>query len=121
MEWKQLITLRKAKKLSQSDLGKVFHVTQATISTWENGTRKPTIGDLARLADFFNVTIDYLVGRTPKEVYLITKEEYDSLMKAKKALENISAREERTSRVNINNNDHATLNYYEASTEREKK
>ena len=56
--------LRKSAKLSQEELAEKFGVERATISRWENQKHDPSISDLVRLANFFKVSIDYLVGVT---------------------------------------------------------
>ena len=45
-------------------LGKEIGSTRGTISNFENGYKKPSLDILVRLADYFNVSIDYLIGRT---------------------------------------------------------
>ena len=55
--------LRKQKKLSQSALAEVVGMSQATVASWENGTRKPDVETVSYLADYFGVTVDYLMGR----------------------------------------------------------
>ena len=54
--------LRKYKKLSQAQLGKIVGAAQNTVCNWENGNRAPNFEMTQRLADFFNVSIDYLLG-----------------------------------------------------------
>lgn len=56
--------LREAQNLSQKTLGEVIDVSYAQISDIERGRRFTTIQNIAAMADFFNVSIDYLVGRT---------------------------------------------------------
>lgn len=56
--------LRLEKGLSQEELGKVLNVSGRTIGHYENGSREPTPEALNKLADFFGVTIDYLLCRT---------------------------------------------------------
>ena len=56
--------LRKEKKLSQKDLATQFHVAQNTISGWEKGIRDPDTDTVASLAAFFDVSTDYLLGKT---------------------------------------------------------
>lgn len=58
--------LRKQKKMSQSELAKIIGVTQTTIIAWETGKAEPSSSAVANLADYFNVTTDYLLGR-PEE------------------------------------------------------
>ncbi|MBR6703727.1 MAG: helix-turn-helix transcriptional regulator [Clostridia bacterium] len=58
-----LFTLRKEHHLSQQDLSLELSVSQQCISQWENGLTEPTLTWLWRLADFFNVSVDELIGR----------------------------------------------------------
>ena len=55
--------LRSKLGLSQSELGQIIGVTKASISGYENITRNPSYKNLNKLADFFGVTSDYLLGR----------------------------------------------------------
>lgn len=56
--------LRVEKNLSQDELAKQIHVTQTMISQWEKGKKQPGREVAESLADFFGVTLDYLLGRT---------------------------------------------------------
>lgn len=56
--------LRKEGLLSQVALAEKIHSNQKQISKWEKGQIEPNIDMLKRLADYFDVTVDYLVGRT---------------------------------------------------------
>ncbi|MCI8604751.1 MAG: helix-turn-helix transcriptional regulator [Ruminiclostridium sp.] len=58
-----LAQLRKQKKLSQVELGKILGVAQNTLCNWENGKREINNDSLLKLADFFDVSIDYILGR----------------------------------------------------------
>ena len=64
--------LRKSKKMSQSELGKFIGVSQTTVTAWENGRAEPSSSYVAKLATFFNVSTDYLLGRDTKEDNLKT-------------------------------------------------
>ena len=55
--------LRKQKKLTQSEIAEIFDVAQSTITSWELGTRNPDIGTLSKIADYFCVSTDELLGR----------------------------------------------------------
>lgn len=63
--------LRKSRKLNQASLAEALDMSQATITFWENGKRMPDIEMLCKIADYFNVTTDYLLGRTPMEIEVI--------------------------------------------------
>ena len=56
--------LRKEKGLSQLELGSMLGVGKSTISMYENGQRKPSFEMLETIADFFNVDMNYLTGKT---------------------------------------------------------
>lgn len=55
--------LRKSRNLTQFQLSQLLNIGQATIAGYENGTREPHINSLIAYANFFECTIDYLVGR----------------------------------------------------------
>lgn len=56
--------LRTAKGISQLKMAMDLNTNQNTISRYETGEREPGIAELIKIADYFNVSIDYLVGRT---------------------------------------------------------
>jgi transcriptional regulator with XRE-family HTH domain len=56
--------LRLERKMKQAELAKIIGVSQNTLSYWERGEYKPDNAALQKLADFFLVSIDYLLGRT---------------------------------------------------------
>ncbi len=60
----RLKELRKQNDIKQSTLAQFLGVNQATVSSWENGTRQIGTYDAQKLADYFNVSVDYLLGRT---------------------------------------------------------
>ncbi|MBE6981533.1 MAG: helix-turn-helix transcriptional regulator [Ruminococcaceae bacterium] len=60
----RLKELRKSKGLSQLRLATELNTTQNTISRYETGEREPSIADLIKIADFFHVSVDYLISRT---------------------------------------------------------
>lgn len=71
--------LRKKSRVTQTQLGEYCGYSHAAVVNWENGQREPSIETLIKIADFFGVTIDYLVGReiTPeKKPFLIERPNY---------------------------------------------
>ena len=58
----RLKMLRIEKKLSQPDLAKLIGVSNGMISFWENGINEPTITNLVKLSQIFEVSTDYLLG-----------------------------------------------------------
>ncbi len=60
----RLKQIRKAKGISQLKLAMDLNTNQNTISRYETGEREPGIRELISLADYFNVSVDYLLERT---------------------------------------------------------
>ncbi|MEH7277610.1 helix-turn-helix transcriptional regulator [Bacillus toyonensis] len=58
--------LRKEKKLRQEDMAKHLGIARTTYAMYEQGNREPDYDTLQKLADFFDVSVDYLLGRTEK-------------------------------------------------------
>ena len=56
--------IRKERKLRQQDLADYLGITVSAYGNYELGQREPDLSTLCKLADFFNTTIDYLLGRT---------------------------------------------------------
>ncbi|KAJ48689.1 transcriptional regulator with XRE-family HTH domain [Clostridium tetanomorphum] len=68
---------RLKKGLSQPELAKIMNVSKQTISNWENGNRIPDVLTLKKLADFFDVSTDYLLCRTDQPQGIIQKATID--------------------------------------------
>lgn len=60
----RLKTLRKEAGLTQKNIADHFNIKQPTYAQWEQGKRNPSDETLKRFSEFFNVSIDYLVGNT---------------------------------------------------------
>lgn len=54
--------LREQKKMTQAELGKILKISPSAIGMYEHGRREPDIPTLKKIASFFNVSIDYLLG-----------------------------------------------------------
>lgn len=66
-----LKSLRTSMKLTQDELAKKLNISRSTIGMYEKGAREPDFETLELIADFFNVDIDFLLGRTTKTTYLV--------------------------------------------------
>lgn len=62
--------LRLAKGLTQGELAEALGVRRSRLSMYELGQREPDFETLETIADYFNVDIDYLIGRTNKTTVL---------------------------------------------------
>ncbi len=60
----RLIELRKLKNLSQTDLGSIIGLSKQAVSDMERGKRSTTMDTYIALADYFDVSLDYLIGLT---------------------------------------------------------
>ena len=59
----RLKQLRSEKGITQQELAQATKLSQAAVSRWEAGEREPSIYYLNVLADYFEITVDYLIGR----------------------------------------------------------
>ncbi len=59
----RLRKLREGKNLNQTELGKIFNLSKQAISSYETGGSTPSQDTLQKMADFFNTTADWLLGR----------------------------------------------------------
>ena len=60
--------LRVAQGLNQVEFAKILCVTKQCVSNWENDNVVPSIDMLCKIADFFEVSTDYLLGRSERRV-----------------------------------------------------
>lgn len=72
---KRLIELRNAEGLTQTELARRLDISRSTLGMYELDRRRPDIETLERLADYFNVDMDYLLGNTNKSTKLIERKE----------------------------------------------
>lgn len=71
----RLTSLRKERKLLQADVANKVGIARATYGAYEQGSRQPDFETLEKLADFFGVSVDYLLGRT--NISALTPQEKD--------------------------------------------
>lgn len=60
--------LRENKDISQTKLAENLYIGRSTLSEYESGIKQPPISILIKIADYFDVSLDYLAGRTDKKV-----------------------------------------------------
>lgn len=72
----RIAEIRKERKLTQKELGRLIGAAQNTISNWEAGKREPDQESLAKMSKLFGVTVDHLLGLdTEKGPLTVTDEE----------------------------------------------
>lgn len=64
---KRLKELRQKKNISQQQLAEIIGVSQQSINKYENHSIEPDIATLIRFADYFNTSVDYLIGNSDTE------------------------------------------------------
>ncbi|MBR5312203.1 MAG: helix-turn-helix domain-containing protein [Clostridia bacterium] len=65
---KRLKELRQKQGISQKDFAALIGIPANTYNQWENGKRQPDTETMLKLAEYFNVSVDYLLGRDDKTV-----------------------------------------------------
>ena len=92
----KIANLRKKRGMSQSQLAKELNIGTSTLGMYETGKSSPNPEMLNKLADYFHVSVDYLLGREIKtEAYyeLSNKEKNDIALQAEKLMEGIESGE----------------------------
>ena len=59
----RLKELRESKRLTQKEVAEIIGYSEISYARYEKGEREPDISTLCKLAEYFNVTVDYLIGR----------------------------------------------------------
>lgn len=75
---KRIKSLREENKIQQTEFAKIIGVSNVVLSRYETGDRKPDYDTLIKIAEHFDVTIDYLLGRSddPSKTYDEELEEF---------------------------------------------
>ncbi len=79
----RLLALRNEKRLSQVKLAEIMGLSQTSINRYENDLGSPSVETLLKYAEYFNVSLDYIFGRTDNpggEIYRSTSEEIEKHM-----------------------------------------
>lgn len=69
--------LRMEKNMSMAQISKELNIPYTTYVNYEKGKREPNSEMLVKIANYFNVTVDYLIGRTDENKAKATIENYD--------------------------------------------
>ena len=67
MKFQRIQDLRTDADMSQRQLSEILHISQRSYSHYETGSRNIPVEMLIRLANYYDISIDYLVGRTDKK------------------------------------------------------
>ena len=67
MKFQRIQDLRTDADMSQKQLSEILHISQRSYSHYETGSRNIPVEVLIRLANYYDISVDYLVGRTDKK------------------------------------------------------
>lgn len=67
MKFQRIRDLRTDADMSQKQLSEILHISQRSYSHYETGSRNIPVEMLIRLANYYDISVDYLVGRTDKK------------------------------------------------------
>ena len=67
MKFQRIQDLRTDADMSQKQLSEILHISQRSYSHYETGSRNIPVDMLIRLANYYDISVDYLVGRTDKK------------------------------------------------------
>ncbi len=114
MNFQKLIELREDFNLKQKDIAKLLNITQQTYSLWENGTKIIPLKHLNSLCNYYNVSMDYVLGLSNVKHYdvinsVIDKNLIGKRLKSFRNEYNITQEE----LANILNTTHSTISAYE--------
>ena len=67
MKFQRIQDLRTDADMSQKQLSEILHISQRSYSHYDTGSRNIPVEMLIRLANYYDISVDYLVGRTDKK------------------------------------------------------
>ena len=103
------------KQFTAYKLSKALNISQGLMSDYKNGIRTPTTANLIKIADYFNVSVDYLLGRTdenykpPKNVYTLSDQEQSLIEFFRQLPKQDQSQVERYSRLLVQDNDQSNV------------
>ena len=115
MNFQKLIELREDSSLKQKDIAALLNITQQTYSLWENGTKIIPLKHLNSLCNYYDVSMDYVLGLSNVRQYdivnrVIDKKNIGIKLKEFRKEKNITQEE----LANILNTTHSTISAYES-------
>lgn len=82
----KLRQLREKKGISQKELGNFLNLSQRAISRYESGEAEPDLATVRKISQFFDVTIDFLLGEDDSNIILITRKDLDAMKEVERHL-----------------------------------
>lgn len=105
----RLKELRKKNKVGQEELAKYLNITQVQISKYEKGVNEPDLNTTKKIATFFNVTIDYLLGTNEEDIILITRKDLETLKESTEQINKIVSKLSTGNNLNVGPNSNVQI------------
>lgn len=115
MDFQRIIDIREDFNLKQKDIAKVLNISQQTYSLWENGIKIIPLKRLNVLCNYYNVSMDYMLGLSNIKRYDISNSTIDEKIigeRLKKFRKEKNITQEKL--ANILNTTHSTISAYES-------
>ena len=115
MNFQKLIEIREDLNLRQKDIADILGITQQSYSLWENGSKIIPLKHLNNLCNYYNLSMDYVIGLSSIKYYNITNKEIDKILigeRLRKIRKDNNITQEEL--ANILNTTHSTISAYES-------
>lgn len=115
MNFKRMVEIREDFNLKQKDIASVLGITQQTYSLWENGNKIIPLKHLNSLCNYYNVSMDYVLGLSNIKYYNVINKKINKILIGQR-LRKIRKEKNITQEVlaNILNTTHSTISAYES-------
>ena len=115
MNFQRLVEIREDLNLRQKDIADILGITQQSYSLWENGSKIIPLKHLNNLCNYYNLSMDYVIGLSSIKYYNITNKEIDKILigeRLRKIRKDNNITQEEL--ANILNTTHSTISAYES-------
>lgn len=115
MNFQRLVEIRDDFNLRQKDIAKLLNITQQTYSLWENGSKIIPLKHLNNLCNYYNLSMDYVIGLSNIKYYNIANKEIDKILigeRLRKIRKDKNITQEEL--AGILNTTHSTISAYES-------
>lgn len=115
MNFQRLVEIREDYNLKQKDIADILGITQQSYSLWENGIKIIPLKHLNNLCNYYNFSMDYVIGLSNIKYYNITNREIDKILigeRLRKIRKDKNITQEEL--ASILNTTHSTISAYES-------
>lgn len=115
MNFQRLVEIREDYNLKQKDIADILGITQQSYSLWENGSKIIPLKHLNNLCNYYNFSMDYVIGLSNIKYYNITNREIDKILigeRLRKIRKDKNITQEEL--ASILNTTHSTISAYES-------